>query len=60
MTEEQIVDFLIEARGLIQDADAAFLGRRFLSQDLMAEVSAKHRDAAVLLTRVLEAKGVGA
>ena len=44
---------LREALALIQDADTSLLGQRRPSQDLIAEIQAKHREAAILITRYL-------
>jgi len=44
---------LREALTLIQDADTSLLGQRRPSQDLIAEIQAKHREAAILITRYL-------
>ncbi len=52
-------ELLIEARRLIHDADAALLGQRARPDPgLVSEIMGKHRDAALLITRFLEARGV--
>ena len=52
-------NLLIEARRLIHDADAALLGQRGRPDPgLISEIMGKHRDAAMLITRYLESRGV--